>query len=79
MSIAPPTSQPRSTYFHLYGCKAVTRVGLPIAQQLADLVDSVDFLYCAGCRKSRSIYEFAWVDHNGHGVELIRQDENADG
>lgn len=79
MSISPPTSQPRSTYFHLDGCKAVSRVSLSIAQQLADLVDSIDYLYCTGCREQRPIEQFAWVNHDGHGVELIRPDENADG
>jgi hypothetical protein len=69
MSIAPERAQPRSTYVHLDGCRAVSRVALNVAQQIADDLESLDDLYCTGCRERRPILEFYWVDPDGQAYE----------
>jgi hypothetical protein len=64
MSVAPDRTQPRSTYVHLDGCRAVSSVSMNIAQQIAD-DDCFDDLYCSGCRTRKPIVEFYWVDSDG--------------
>lgn len=74
MSIVSDT-QPRSTYVHIDGCRAVSTVGLEIARALADDSGDYDDLYCSGCRDRRPIEEFAWVGSDGVSDDRIRTEE----
>lgn len=69
MSIALERTQPRSTYVHLDGCRAVSSVAMHIAQQIADDYDCPDDLYCSGCRARKPIEEFYWVDSDGQAYD----------
>lgn len=75
MSIASELTQPRSTYVHVDGCRAVSTVGLEVARSLADDNHLLDDLYCTGCRGRRPIVEFCWTERDGTPGERVRVEE----
>jgi hypothetical protein len=78
MSIAPERIQPRSTYVHVDGCRAVSTINLQIARELADDHESYEDLYCTGCRDHQPIEQFAWVGIDGHASDRIKSGSNDD-